>query len=191
MAKKMRKVKGAKAPQTLVATPPTKTAPSTKLAGAAKATPEQQAQYDQMMLAARKVIYGDPKAPDGTRFQMVLQRLANAKGNLAEAIGGITAVILANVAGAAKKQGRTIPTVILVNAGREIIADLIEIAIAAKFMPKEQAAQMVPQAIAYALRAYKAGTAPPQPAQAQPAAPASAPPGPPASPGIIAAAQGA
>lgn len=164
-----------------------------------KASPEMQKQYDYVMMTARKVLYGDPKTPnDDTRFKMVLERLAQAKDNLSEAIGGITAVVLTNIAGAAKKQGRTIPTPVLFHAGREIIADLIEIAVAAKITTQDQAGPLTQQSVMAALKAYKAGNAAPQPGQAQaappapaqPAAPMAPPAAPPQAPGIINAARG-
>lgn len=163
-------------------------------------TPQAQGLYDQVMIAARRVLYGDPN--DDSRFKMVLQRLAaGAKANLGVTIGQITAVVIANIQGSLQKAGKQVPSSILFHAGREVIADLVEIATAAGLMQKAQAPNITKAAMMAAVEAYKKaqGTmaAPPPAAGAQPATPPAAPPAPAAAPpqpappqGIINAARG-
>jgi len=154
--------------------------------------PQDQAMYDQTMLAARRVLYGDPN--DDTRFRMVLQRLSGAQGQLGSTIGQITAVVLSNIAGAAQKQGKQVPGYILFHAGQEIIADLIEIAIAGKFMTRAQSGAVMQQAVLEGMKTYKqAQSIMQQPAQPSPTPPNAPPQQPPApmQPGLVNAARGA
>jgi hypothetical protein len=99
-------------------------------------SPQEQAQYDTVMIAARKNIFGDGK--DDTRFKMVLDRLSKGREDLPENIGGIAAVTMSNIAGAAQKQGREVPGYILFHAGDELVDDLIEVAMGAKLAKPDQ-----------------------------------------------------
>jgi pyruvate dehydrogenase E2 component (dihydrolipoamide acetyltransferase) len=175
-------------------------APAPAASAKPNVSPQDQALYDRVMIAARRVIYGDPN--DDQRFRMVVQRMAGARDQLGQTIGNITATVLANVQGSIQKAGRQVPSYILFHAGREVIADLVQIAIAAKFATQAQVAQLTKVAIFQAVETYKraiatmgsAGAAPAAPpaAGAAPAAPAPAPApaAPPAAPGIINTARG-
>lgn len=166
----------------------------------------QQVIYDNVMIAARKNIFGDAK--DDSRFKIVLQRLTGAKDDLAETVGNIAATTLYNVSGAAQKAGKQIPNDILLHAGDELVSDLIVVAQDAGLLKVKDKAELE----AFHKTALMAGAklfgqaqlkqrakpaAPPAGAPAQPAAPAPAPGAPPAQPppppaGIInAARQGA
>jgi hypothetical protein len=117
-------------------------------------TPEEQKMYDGVMVAARKVLFGD--AEDDTRFKMVLQRLAAAKqGNeLPQAIGSMAAVVMANIQGAAEKKGREIPGDVLFHAGDEVVDDIINIAVAGKLIDERQRMDVKPQALFEGLKAF-------------------------------------
>lgn len=155
---------------------PAKVAAAAPAKGKANVTREQQTQYDVVISAARKSLYGE--AQDDTRFKMLLERLSGAKEEIANAIGSVTAVVMTNIAGTAKKQGRQIPAPILFHAGREVIADLVEIAVAAKFLEQARAAEVTKEAMLEWVRIFKEGGAPGAEATSSPSAPK--PPGPPA-----------
>lgn len=134
-----------------------------------KATPQMQAVYDTVMVTARQVIYG--KTPeDNQRFQVLLQKLKGAKGEIGDVIGQTVAVILANVGGALQKAGKPVPPPVLFAAGRELVAEIIEIAQSAKILPPGKQTAIEQQAITAGVQAYQKGQQPPQqpPAQAQP-----------------------
>lgn len=151
-------------------------------------TPQAQAMYDRVMLAARRVIFGDPN--DDSRFKIVLQRLAGGKAELGLTIGQITATVIANVQGAIEKAGKQVSGGILFHAGREIIADLVDIACAYGLMTRAQTQAITKQAVDTAVATYKQAQAAMSAAQPQaaPLAPPMQPP--PAQPGIVNAARG-
>jgi hypothetical protein len=115
-------------------------------------TPEEQAQYDTVMNAARTNIFGDKN--DDTRFKMVLQRLSAGKDDLATNIGGIAAVTMANIAGAAQQKGREVPGYILFHAGDELVDDLIEVSEGAKLMDPKQRDEVKKQALFEGLKTF-------------------------------------
>lgn len=115
-------------------------------------SPQEQAMYDVTMIAARKNIYGEGK--DDARFKMVLDRLSKGRNDLAANIGGIAAVTLSNIAGAAKKQGREVPGYILFHAGDELVDDLIEIALGAKLAKPDQRDELKKASMFEGLKLY-------------------------------------
>jgi len=170
-------------------------APAPQPARKPNVSPQDQALYDQVMLAARKVIYGDPKNPaDDMRFKMVMQRLQGGKDEIGVTIGQLTATVLSNVQRAIVQAGKQVPGYILFHAGLELIADLIQTAVAAKLMTDTQSADVTQQAVLEAMKTYKRAQAlqtSAQPAQSQAAAPQPGAMPPPQQPGIINAARGA
>lgn len=156
-----------------------------------KAAPQMQALYDKVMITARKVIYGT-SPQDDQRFEVLVQKLKGAKGEIGDVIGQTVAVILTNVGGAAQKQGMPVPPQVLFAAGRELVAEIIHIAQSAKILPPGKQTAIEQQAIRAGIQAYQRGQQPPKarppaPQQAAPQgaapAPAATPPQPPMQPG--------
>lgn len=100
------------------------------------ASPDQ-AMYDAVVLAARKNLFGDQ---DDTRFKMVVQRLNGGKDNLAETVGHVAGVTLANIQNAAAKQNRAIPQATIVEAADEVVDNVLDIAEAAKLLGQDREA---------------------------------------------------
>ncbi len=89
-----------------------------------------QAIYDTVVLAAHRNIFGEKD--DDTRFKVVLQRLS--QGDLAENVGNIAGVTLANIKASAEKQQRAIPQDVIVEASDEVVDQLLDIAEAGKLL---------------------------------------------------------
>lgn len=136
-----------------------------------KATPQMQAVYDTVMITARKIIYGT-SPQDDQRFQVLVQKLKGAKGEIGDVIGQTVAVILTNVSGALQKSGRPVPPQVLFAAGRELVAEVIQIAQSAKILPPGKQTAIEQQAINAGIQAYQKGQQ--QPAQPAPQAAAQA-----------------
>jgi hypothetical protein len=152
-----------------------------------KATPEQQQQYDAVMLAARGIIYSDQGAP------MVLQKLAGGRDNLGETIGHTAAMILSSVKGGIENKGRQVPNEILFHADQELVADLVEIADASNMLDGADKKKVSNEAFLNSAKTFsERQKQPQQPQQAPPQTGGiAAPPQPAQQPGLIAAAQGA
>jgi hypothetical protein len=150
----------------------------------AKANPQQQQMYDLVMVNARKVIYGT-EPNDNQRFEVLVQKLKAAQGEVGDAIGQTAALILTNVSGALAKKGMTVPPEILYAAGRELVAELIVIAQSAKVIPPGKQTAIEQQALQAGLKAYQKAQQPPQ--AGPQGAPVSPPPQPPQTPAPAAA----
>jgi len=138
-------------------------------------SPQQQGQYDAVMLAARGQIFGDPTKPDETPFKMVLQKLAAGKTEIANTIGDTAAKVMTSVNGAFQEKGRAIPGDVLLHAGQELVQDLVQVAAAAKLIPEGAAPQVVKQAIFAGLKTFGEAQIKTKSPQAAPAAPAALP----------------
>ena len=128
-----------------------------------------QQQYNLVVDAAFGIIAG-PLGRD-----MVMQRLQKGKDDLPQAIGHTAANVLKSVVQGIAKKGRQVPKEVIGGAAQEIIAELVEIAILAELMPKDQAETIGKAAMQVARQTYmgKQNPAPsagsPQPTpQAQP-----------------------
>lgn len=151
--------------------------------------PQAQAQYDAVMKQALGIIYGEQSK------NMVLQKLQGGAEDLPLAIGHTAANVLQSVVGGIEKQGRSVPKPVIAGVAQEIVAELMEIAIAAKLMEEGQAKEIAPQAMAAAKAEYaklqggqQSSPQGQQPAQAGGPMPPQAPP---QTQGIIASRMGA
>lgn len=150
-------------------------------------SPQEQKQYDAVMLQARGMIYGDPKKPDNLiGFRTILEKLGSGKKDIGVTIGHTAAMIIRSIQTGIQQQGKKVPGDILFHAGMEVVAELIEIAEAANIMSKSQEAKVKKQALFEGMRVFGIvqKTPPPQQpqqpqqpqaAQAQPLQPAQSP----------------
>lgn len=110
-------------------------------------SPEEQALYDATVLAANAMIYG---AETG---KLVVQRIREEKGS-ARGIGHIAAMLMMSVREGAKKQGREIPDDVLFAAGQEVVANLVQIAVAAGLASEATEQELFQQAIFEGLKVF-------------------------------------
>lgn len=140
-----------------------------------------QKQYDSVVMAALGILYGEMSR------DMVLQKLEGGADNLPQVIGHTAAMVLKSVVEGIKQKGREVPREVIAGAGQEVVAEVMEIAIAAKLLPKEEAETVGKAAMAEARKVFEG-----QGAKApQGAAPQGMPPQPPQQAGIIAGRMGA
>jgi hypothetical protein len=88
-------------------------------------TPQEQEQYDTIVVAALSFLYADGAT------KMVVQKLkdeASGNGGLAQAIGHTCAMILRSIKRALAQQNKQVPPDIMFHAGAEVIAEIITIA---------------------------------------------------------------
>ncbi|MGZ5581795.1 MAG: hypothetical protein ACXWG8_00325 [Usitatibacter sp.] len=88
-------------------------------------TPEEQQQYDTVVVAALSFLYADGAT------KMVVQKLkdeSQGPGGLAKAIGHTCAMILISVKRALAQKGKQVPPDVMFGAGKEVIAEIITIA---------------------------------------------------------------
>lgn len=112
-------------------------------------TPEEQRLYDTVVLAAQSLIYADVSR------KMVVQKLRDeGRENPAFAIGHTAAMLMLSIRGNAEDQGVEIPDDILLAAGQEIVADLLDIAQAARLVTKADRDKVYEQAVLEGVRAF-------------------------------------
>ena len=107
-------------------------------------SPEEQAAYDTVMEAALSMIY----VQDGS-FEQILQKIqGEAEGDgLAYGIGHTAAMILRSIQGSAQQAGRAIPEDVLLPAGEEIVAELVNICVQAGLAKPEEQENLVAEAM--------------------------------------------
>jgi high-affinity Fe2+/Pb2+ permease len=115
---------------------------------------QEQKVYDSVVLAAHQNIFGDAK--DDTRFKMVVQRLQGAGPEIAQTVGQITGVTLANIQGAAAKQQRDVPRDVIVQAADEVVDQVLDIAEAGGLI-KGNRDQVKKQALMEAMKVIAGG----------------------------------
>jgi len=119
--------------------------------GEPNVSPEEQAMYDQFTTACMAMIYKDEKT-----LGLVLQKLQTVAeshkptqggevGGIGYAIGHTAAMILISVDGAIEQQGAEVPSDIIFNAGKEIVAELVEVSISAKLAQVTQRDELFKQ----------------------------------------------
>lgn len=121
----------------------------------ANVTPQQQQMYDRVMVMARGIIFGDPKKPEIDPLKMILDRLAGGKESMGQEIGETAGNIMATLRNGFAKKGRKVPPEILFHATREVIADLVEIAVSAKLMPEADRAKVTKEALMKGVEQFK------------------------------------
>lgn len=89
-------------------------------------TPEEQAQYDTVVVAGLSFLYNDTGGAKAAVQK--LKSEVEGGGTLARAIGHTVAMILISVNRAVKKKGGEVPKDVMFAAGQEVLAALIELA---------------------------------------------------------------
>jgi hypothetical protein len=110
-------------------------------------SPEEQAMYNTVVIAAQAIIYGQGSG------DLVKQRVLASKGDPKE-LGHIAAMIVMSVQGGAKKEGKDIPTDVLFAAGQEVVADIVELAVAAKLVKPGDEEDVFKKTLFEGLRVY-------------------------------------
>lgn len=90
--------------------------PEEMQADSTEPTPEEQEQYDLLVIRARKMIFGEAK-------QEILEQMG-ASNSPAEGMGRSAAMLMKTMLNAAKNDGTEIDPEVAINAGTEIIEDL-------------------------------------------------------------------
>lgn len=109
--------------------------------------PEEQEQYDRIVMNAMKVIHGQNSR------DAILQSIST--GNPAEAIGQLAGQLVAQINQSAMGAGAQLSEDAMYHAGIEIIEQLTELAISSGIVPEEQADQVHAIAIESGLQTYK------------------------------------
>jgi hypothetical protein len=103
--------------------------------------------YNTVVIAAQAIIYGQGSG------DLVKQRVLASKGDPKE-LGHIAAMIVMSVQGGAKKEGKDIPTDVLFAAGQEVVADIVELAVAAKLVKPGDEEDVFKKTLFEGLRVY-------------------------------------
>ena len=103
-------------------------------------SPQEQAQYNDIVGAAMSMMYSSPEITKGIASK--LKDDAQAKGGIANAIGQQTALIMLSVIRGLKKQGANPDPEVALNAGKEILAEVYEIAERTQQIPEGQEDQI-------------------------------------------------
>lgn len=112
-------------------------------------SPEEQAQYDRVIIEAQGLMYTE------NGIKTIVQKLTSMKDRLPLAIGHTAAMLIKSVSGGLKKAGQPVEGDVLFAAGQEIVADLIEIAQAAKLVPEgEDPEVLMQQSLFEGLKVY-------------------------------------
>jgi hypothetical protein len=135
-----------------------------------KPDPKKQSQFDIFMLQTRKSLYSD------SGVEAFLSKIE--QGDPAKAVAHTAAMLTKSVKGGLEEKGKTVTPDILAAAFKRTLNDLMEIAVAAKAVPEDQAKEVAKSAIAQSEQFLKDK---PQ-AQAQQPAPEPSPAQPPAQP---------
>jgi hypothetical protein len=161
-------------------------------------SPEEQQSYDIVVKAALHQIWTDDQS-----HRVIVDKLKASGDNIAAGIGHTAAMMLLSLSRGAQEQGRMVPDEVLIPAGQEICAELLELSIALGLVQPSESDDTYKKAVLEGVKVY--GTAQLQegkisaedmdgasqelkqmmPAQQAPQQPPAAPPG------IVQAAQGA
>lgn len=116
---------------------------------AVDATPEEQAQYDDLVTRAMELMYSDQT------HDMVVERMRAMKDKPALMIGTLAANLARKAVEDIRAEGGQVEDEILAYAGFEIVAELIELAQAAGIVPKSEDDEPLGKGAMYvAIRAY-------------------------------------
>lgn len=116
--------------------------------GAPNVSQHEQRLYERIVLAGMQTIYGEGGI-DG-----IAARLRESKDNLPAAIGQLTANVLLSVARKVKEQRGEADPEMLMQAGKELLAEIVEVAETIGALPPEQVDQVASQAAMEAVKAY-------------------------------------
>lgn len=117
------------------------------------ASPEEQKQYDALMVAAMQLIYNEDRMP------VLLQKLAVDKDhNLSKSVGGAAANIMQIITRSLERDhpNQQIGDDVLYNVGMDIVSELMEIAVAAGICPESSRDAVTEAALYEGLRAWGA-----------------------------------
>lgn len=128
---------------------PSRGAPESE--GESNVSPEEQAQYDIVITAARGILFGE------ATFKVVMDKLSGGKAEIGKTIGHTAAMVITSIKGGVEKQGREVPGDILFHAGEEVVADLIEMAVAAKLMQEADSERVTKEALFEGLKVFGEG----------------------------------
>jgi len=143
-----------------------------------KANEKSQRQYDIIMLQIREMIFNDNGG-----LEMVLDQVKSVEGGPAKGIGYTAAMMVKSIKGGLEEKGKKVSPEILQSAFMETVAELTEIAIAAKLVPADQKQAIAKQAATQGAQIFKASMSKPK---EPPQSPRSPMPGQPqAQPGIV------
>jgi hypothetical protein len=124
----------------------------------AKPNPKQKNMYDMMVLQAMRLLY----EPDQAKM---VKQMAES-GDPTEAIASTTAMILKQIQTAAKSAGHELDMRFIAPAGKEIMGHIVEMLVAFKVVPQEQAQQVLQGAVQVFAEITQGGGKPqPQPQQ--------------------------
>lgn len=115
---------------------------------AANVTPQEQALYDFVMVQAHENLYSEQGV------KSLMEKFSSMKDRIPFAVGHTAAMLMRSVGGGLEQNGIPVDQNVLFHAGTELVADIVEIAVAAKIIPEEQAAEVGQQAIFEGLKAY-------------------------------------
>lgn len=113
-------------------------------------TPEEQAAYDKVVVGAQAMIWSDETMP---AILGKLRDFARQKGP-AFAIGHTAAMILASQRANAEEAGEKLDDELLLEAGTEVVAELLEIAVAAKLVKPADQERVFNEAVLEGVRVF-------------------------------------
>ena len=116
-----------------------------------QATPQEQAQYDDIVTGGMAILYQTPDMASNVAKR--LRDESKDKG-IANAIGQQAATIMLAVTGGLKQQGAHPDPDVVLNAGVEILTEIAEIALAVKLMTNDQYDKVIEEASYEATRFY-------------------------------------
>lgn len=114
-------------------------------------SPDEQAAYDTVVKAALSMIYVE----DGS-FSAIVEKIKGEadKNGLAYGIGHTAAMILRSITEGAKQQGREVPEDVLLPAGQEVVAELVEVAVKAGLAPEADQEKLFSEAVMNGVQEY-------------------------------------
>lgn len=114
-------------------------------------TPEEQGAYDTVVKAALSMIYVE----DGS-FSAIVEKIKGEsdKNGLAYGIGHTAAMILRSITEGAKQQGREVPEDVLLPAGQEVVAELVEVAVKAGLAKEADQEKLFSEAVMNGVQEY-------------------------------------
>lgn len=115
--------------------------------GDGNVSPEEQSQYEAVVIAADSMLYGK-----GTS-EVAMQRIKASHGDPKD-LGHLAAMIVMSVKGGAERQGTPISDDVLFAAGQEVVANIVELAVAAGLVTKENEPEVFKQTVFEGLKAY-------------------------------------
>ena len=119
-----------------------------------KAPEKAQRQYDIVMLQVRGMIFSE------FGIKAVVEQIQSAEGGPAKGIGYTAAMLMKSVSGALKKKGKKVSPEILKGAFAETVADLVEVAVAAKVIGEKDKQAVGRQALAEGAKVFKEASQP-------------------------------